>query len=483
MHVTVETIEGAERRMRVEIPEKAIAGKTEERLRDLKKNANISGFRVGKAPMKLLVSRFGQAARNEVVGEMLESTFKDALAQEKLTLAGNPTVDTVDANPGEGLTFVTSFEVLPEIALPPPDTLEIKRPVATLAEEDVDRMMASLFERCRIWREVTRPAMEGDRMTVDVDLEIDGERQASAEQRSSALTLEGEYLLPGFKEGLIGANPGEERVLNLTFPDSYHKREAAGKTGVFTIKIHALEESSPPQTDAEAAKEYGIEDGDVRAYRKAVREDMERKLREALGRRARKGVIDALLEKIPMTLPRTLVTLESERIEARRREQLRFFGVNPDGVPDDDKTSEESLTRVARDRVATRLIFEAIVKAQALTLDEDRVEKWIENLAEGYEDPRVFVNWYRQDNERLSRAMGEVLDEQIIEWVLEHADVEDVPTTFSALMDTDAPGAASSADEGADTDTDPGTGSVPEIASSSTPDNRPSDPQSDGRAP
>ena len=172
MQVSVESTSGLERRMTVEIPAEGIDSEVGTRLDNLMRTARIPGFRPGKAPLKVVARRFGAAVRDEVVGDLLRSSFSDALAREELRPAGEPVIDSVDTAPGTGLKYTAVFEVFPDIRLAELESIEIRRPTAEVQETDVDRMVETLRERRREWREVARAARPGDRITFDIEGEV-----------------------------------------------------------------------------------------------------------------------------------------------------------------------------------------------------------------------------------------------------------------------------------------------------------------------
>jgi len=467
MHVTVDitddATEGFNRRMQVEIPEDRIVNDVNEQLRSLVSTTKIPGFRPGKAPLKLLVHRYGQEARNDVVKKLLYSSLQDALTQENLQLANGPEVKEINADPGKGLTYIAMFDVYPNVDTPAVETLEIRRPVAKVTEDDVDRMMETLRSQCRIWSDADHPATKGDRVTVDFEgvatpkpagdistesafIDADSSAQAASPDTNSSsesappriakgsgvvVELGAGKTIEGFEDGLMGANAGDERVLEIKFPEEYHNPEWSGRPVTFTIQVRSVESGNPPETDEDFAKHFGIEDGSMDTFRAETRKDMENKLAFALESETHKRVVNALLASNPISeLPKNVVMRETNAIVEKKRQEIRRLGVDPDKL----KINPADFEQQAHQQITLNLLLGKLMSAGNITVDPNRVRKRIEMTASGYQDSKKMIAWYYDDEERLIPVKMMVLQEQLVEWVLEHANVTEEEASFDALL-------------------------------------------------
>ena len=331
MQVTVETTQGLERRMQVEIPEERIRDEVDKRLGDLARNARIPGFRPGKVPIKVVARRFGQQVRDEVVGGVVRDSLIDALDQEKLRPAVTPRIDPLTADAGSGVSYTATFDVLPDVTLPEFESLEIARPVVEVADEDVDRMLENLRTQRRTWNAVERAATETDRVVVDLEGIVDGETADDASATELPVELNAGRMVDGFEEALVGVQAGDDRTLDLTFPESYPEH-LAGKPVTFNVKVHRVEEPELPELDDALAESFGIEQGGMEGLRNEARANMERELADGVNTTLKRRVIDALLAANEIVLPESMVRQEVERAMERRRAELERSAIDPSDI-------------------------------------------------------------------------------------------------------------------------------------------------------
>lgn len=430
MQVTVEATGSLERRMTVEVPEERIASEVQSRLRRLGKTARIHGFRPGKAPPQVVERSYGRQVRDEVVGEVLRSSFADAVAQNSLAPAGGPTIHELAAAPGQGLSYTAVFEVYPKLSLPDLKELKVSRPVAEVKEQDVDQMILTLRRQRQTWRVVDRGAQTGDRVVLDYEGSVDGAPLEGNAGKEVPVELGTHRLVGEIEERLAGIRAGEEREVTVDFPADHRNASAAGKTVFFKITAHRVEEPQLPEMDEGFFASFGVADGGEAALRREVRENMERELRENLQGRVKTAVMDGLLAAIPLDVPKVLVDSEAQ---ALRRQAQEGLVQGRGGAP----ALELPLTLFedqARRRVALGMILSEVVRANELKVDPERVRARVASIASTYQEPEEVVRWYYSDKRRLADAENVVLEDQVVDWILERAQVTDSPTTFDAVM-------------------------------------------------
>ena len=429
MQVTVETTEGLERRMRVEIPEERIKGEVDKRLGDLARNIRIPGFRPGKAPVKVVARHYGRQVRDEVVGGIVQESLIDALSREQLRPAAPPRIAPLETGAGDGVSYTATFDVLPDVSLPRFDSVEIARPVATVMDEDVDRMLETMRMQRRTWKTVDRAATPSDRVVVDLESIVDGEPLDEASQTELPVQLDAKRMVDGFEEGLAGVRAGEDRTLELVFPQSYPER-LAGKPVTFNVKVRRVEEPEVPDIDDAFAESFGVADGGVETLRGEVRANMERELTDGLRAVLKQRVMESLLAGDEIDLPESMVRDEMARVVQRRREELQHSGMDPERMEPDLAALEEPIRR----RLSLDLLVAEIVKEHRIELDHARVRARVETIASTYKEPARVVDWYYSDRERLSGIESLVFEDQVVEWILERAQVTDEHTSFDRIL-------------------------------------------------
>ena len=429
MQVSVEKTSELSRKMTVSVPEAVVQEKMAERLKSLARDVKIDGFRPGKVPQHVVKKMYGDRIRGEIASELIKATYYDALQDQDLKPAGHPYIEPVDET--EGFKYTAVFEVYPEITLEGIDQLEVVRPVATVSDSDVENMIEKLRAQQQSWHIVDRPAQEHDRVTISFSGTSEGENFTDGRVEDFQVVCGSKKMIPGFEDNLVGLETGSNKTFTLTFPEDYDNKVLAGKVAQFEVDVIKVEEPLLPEIDEDFVKAYGIEDGSVESFREDVRNNMERELEQALRSKLKSSVMDALYEKIQLTVPNTLVDMEVDSlmkpyIETAKRQKMKL---------EDLKLPRDVFEEQAKRRVALGLILGEIIQKNAIKLDSNKVRSTIEDMAKSYERPDDVINWYYSDESRLNDVQQMVLEDQVIEWLVAQAKVSDETVNFSDVMD------------------------------------------------
>ena len=419
MQVSVETTGGLGRRMTVKIPADQIDQQVESKLKQLARSVRLDGFRPGKVPMGVVKKRYGTQVRQETAGELIASSYEEALQQENLTPAGEPNIEQTQNKAGQELEYVATFEIYPDVEPPDLSDITLQRVVAAVVEADVDNMIEKLRQQRVTWTKVERKSVEGDRLDIDFEGTVDGQPFTGNAGKNVPLELGSGSMVPGFEEQLVGAGAGDGNTIEVTFPSDYASREVAGKTAKFDVTVNAVAEAELPEVNDEFARAFGIADGGLDKLRAEIRSNMQRELAAAIKSQLKQQVFDALLEKADIDIPASLI--ESEVDALMKKEEA--------GGGDRNRFAEE-----ARRRVSLGLLIAEIIKRDQLQVDPQRVRETIENLAQSYEKPEEVVQWYYSNQEMLAGIQTLVMEDTVVEWVSGQARVEETSKTFDEIM-------------------------------------------------
>ncbi len=429
MQVSVETTGTLERRMTVAVPEERISSEVKERLKSMRQRVRIDGFRPGKAPLPVVQRRYGKQVRDEVIGEVMQSTLYEALAQEKLNPAGAPAIDPTNLEQKDGLQYTAVFEVYPEFELTPCSELKIEKPVTEITEQDIDDTIESIRKQRIRWEDKQGAAVDGDQIVMDFTGTIDDEPFEGGKAENFQLVLGAGRMIDGFEDGLKGVEAGDERVVEVTFPENYHATELAGKAASFSVKVKRVEAPVLPEVDDEFAKHLGIAGG-VSALREEVKSNMQRELNQALKSRIKQQVMDKLLEANKIELPKSLVNQEARGLAAQMQQQMAQQGL---GSENKGALDPSLFTEQAERRVSLGLIVAQIIKTNELKAEPDDIRATVEEIAQPYEQPQEVIDWHYSDKKRLAEVEALVLENGVVDWVLAQAEVEEKPTPFAEL--------------------------------------------------
>lgn len=436
MQVSVESTSALERRMSITVPAERIETQVNKRLQQTAQKAKIPGFRPGKVPMSVIRQRFEADARQEAVGDVIQSSFYEAIAEQKLAPAGQPSVEPKVLEKGKDLEFIATFEVFPEITIGGLEGIAIERQQADVADSDVDNMLDILRKQNTRFEAVERAAEKDDQLNIDFVGKIDGEAFAGGSATGTQLVLGSGRMIPGFEDALIGAKAGEERVINPTFPEDYQNLDLAGKTAEFTVKVNSVSAPQLPELNDEFFTLFGIKEGGLEGFRAEVRKNMERELRQAIKSKIKNQVMDGLLAANPIEVPKALIGSEVNNLRVQAVQQ---FGGNikPDQLP------AELFEEQAKRRVSLGLIVAEVVKQFELKPDDARVRELIQEMASAYQEPEQVVAWYYKNDQQMNEVRSVVLEEQVVDTVLQKANVTDKSVSYEeAVKPVEAPQAA-----------------------------------------
>ncbi|MCG6900711.1 MAG: trigger factor [Gammaproteobacteria bacterium] len=422
MEVSVESTGGLNRRMTVKVPAERVEQEVESRLKSMSQTVRLAGFRPGKVPRKVIEQKYGKQVRHEVVDQVINSTLQDALSQEGLRPAGYPNIEPGEPQAGQPLEYVATFEVFPELTSDINYGFSVVRPIVEIVADDVQEMLENLRKQRATWNVVERAAITGDQVTIDFEGTVEGAAFAGNKAEKMPVVLGSGSMIPGFEEQLINVSAGEEKTIDITFPDDYPSTEVAGKASKFNVKVHSVSETVLPEIDEEFARAFGVAQGGVPALTTEIRNNMERELKGLVKSKMKSQVFEGLLQDNPVEVPESLV--ESEIKELQRQEGKQGLDVS---------TLRESAIK----RLKLGVIVSEIAKRNQIHLDPDRVRELVETIASSYEKPEEVVQWYYGNQEMLSGVQSAVIEEQVVEWIVEHSgiDVQDEKTTFFALIE------------------------------------------------
>ena len=433
MQVFVEATGSLERKIRVEVPEEKIAAEIQNRLQSISRTSKIQGFRPGKAPFKVVQQHYGIRVRQEVIGEVMQSSFYEALAQEKLRPASKPSIDPMDAGQGQGLVYTATFEIYPEVKLAPLTDLVVDKPVCTITDDDIEKMIGVIRRQQRKLQPAGRAAREGDVLDVDFKGQVDGKVFEGGEAQDFKIELGSKRFIAGFEEGLHGASTGEKRTLKLTFPDTYYKAELAGKPVTFEVTIKAVHEPVLPELDDALFASMGVKTGGLVAFRAEVRRNMEREAEQALLGRSKNNVLEALYAANRLELPGSLISQEAARLNEQFHAGLRMRGVDVHHHHD-EAAETEAFNAQAEKKVTLQLLIADIVRTDNIRVEPAKVRKMIENIAQSYERPQEVINWYYSDKNHLAEVELLALEDAVVAWVLSRVQAQEKKFSFDDLM-------------------------------------------------
>ena len=435
MQVSVETTEGLERKLTIAIPGDRVDMAVNARLQEAAQTIRLNGFRQGKVPLKVVKNKFGKGVRQEVVGELMNQTYFEAIAQESLKPAGQPRIEPTRMDEGKDVEFVAVFEVYPEIELPDFAAIKAERLVAEVSDDDIDEMIETLRKQRQTWVPVERAAADGDMVNIDYVGKKEGEEFQGGKAAGQNLVLGSERMIPGFEDGVIGKSAGEDFTLQLKFPDEYHSEELAGAEVEFELTLNTVSEQSLPEVNEDFFKSFGVEEGGMEAFREEVSNNMQREMKTASRNKLKTTLMDALISDLEVAIPAALMSNEIHQLKHQTVQQMGGGqGFDPHSMPDD------LFREQAKRRVTLGLILGEVISQQSIQADADKVRDAVEEIAATYESPEEVVKWYYSNEEQLQGIESSVIEDQVFDYIIEQAQVSDKEVSYQDVIKPESQG-------------------------------------------
>jgi trigger factor len=432
MTVKVTKLEGLARKLDVVVPAQRFQEVYQERLKEVAKNVRIPGFRSGKIPFDVIEKRFGKIVMSDVASELMQSGFQQAVTDNQLKVAGSPQVTPGKIAKDQDLQFEVAFETLPDIELADFKQAKVEKYTAEVNEEDIDKMVRKLQRQQAHWRPVSRAAALEDRVKIDFDGFIEGKPFPGGSGHDFVLELGSRQMIPGFEEGLIGANPSDERSIDVVFPQDYPAVHLAGKNATFKVKIKEVQEAHLPELDENFFDKLGLKNGALEDLKKNLRSDMERELHNRLQSRIKDQVLDALIALNPTEIPQSMVEDEIKQLQEIAKQQISS---QPGWKGKDAKKIQlprDPFVTQAKKRVILGLLIGEEVKRLGIKSDKGKVREKVNEMvaASGYQNPEEMVAWYYQNKRLLGEIETLVLEDQVVEQLLQEAQVTEKKISY-----------------------------------------------------
>lgn len=445
MATAVETLDKLERRMTITVPLADVKAEVEKRLKVRARTAKAPGFRPGKVPMKMIAQQYGYQVETEVLNDKVGRAFSEAASENNLRVAGFPKIEPKTGAGDDVVAFDATFEVYPDVKVGDLAGADVEKVTSAVTDAEIDKTI-DILRKQRVHYHVKGEqgahgdggsdlsAQDGDRVTLDFVGTIDGVEFQGGKAENYAFVLGEGRMLKEFEDAARGLKVGESKTFPLAFPEDYHGKDVAGKTAEFTITMKKIEWAHLPEVDEEFAKSLGIPDGDLGKMREDIRNNLEREINSRTKARTKDNVMNALIAKCELDVPKALIDAEVERLVETARQDMAQRGMNVKDMP----IPPELFTAQAERRVRLGLILAELVKANKLEATPEQVKAQVEEFAQSYEDPQQVMKYYYSDRRRLSEVEALVLEENVVNYVLGQVKVTEKPVSFDELMGNNA---------------------------------------------
>lgn len=420
MQVSVETTSPIERVLTISVPAARVDEKVNSEVAKTAKTIRIDGFRKGKVPVSVVKKRYGQGIRIDAVEQIMRDAYVEALQKESIQPAGAPSIEPKNLAEGADLEFVIKVEVYPEITLADNSAIKVDRIISEVTDADVDTMLETLRKQNAEWTSVERESADGDQVTIDFVGYLGDEAFEGGAAQGHKLVLGSNTMIPGFESGILGAKAGEERTISVTFPEDYQAENLKGKEASFKITVSEVAEQVLPELNDAFVEKFGLEEATLDALRAEVRKNMDRELNQAVKSKLKNALFEGLSSINEVEVPSALIDQEVDGLRKQAGQQFGGEGFDVSQLP------AELFQDEAKKRAKLGLLISEIIKSNEMKVDDERVYAFLEEMAQAYQEPQQVIDFYLKNKEQLSQVQSAVLEEQVVDKLLESAQVTEV---------------------------------------------------------
>lgn len=436
MQITETSANGLRREFKVVVPAQDIESRVHDRLSEIGRTIKIPGFRPGKVPLPFLKRRYGQSVMGEVLDKAVNDSSAKAIEDNRLRPALQPKVEITRFEEGADLEFSMAVELLPEFEPADMSGITVTKPVVAVDDAAVDEAVKRIADGRKTSEPVAkkRAAKKGDIVVIDFDGSVDGEKRPGMKGEGYELELGSGTFIPGFEDQLTGAKPGEQKTVNVTFPETYHAAELAGKAAVFEVNIKELRVPKTPAIDDEFAKSLGFEGG-LEALRVAVRERMQADYGNVSRLRAKRQLLDRLAELHDFPVPQGMVDIEFDQIWQRLQEELKQGGGDPEDRNKEEGALKAEYRAIAERRVRLGLLLSEVGRRNNVTVTREELGRAVIAESQRYpgQEQQVF-EFFKNNPQAVDGLRAPIFEDKVVDFILGQVKVTEAPVSVEELM-------------------------------------------------
>jgi trigger factor len=441
MQVVQKFTEGLSRVISVTIPAAELTAKLDAKAAEIAPKMKLKGFRPGKVPVSHVKKSFGRDMMGEIVNDAINESSQKALDEAKVRPAApaemklTSDMDKVLAG-SDDLAYEMALEVMPDFEPVDPKTLKLERPVYEASDADLDEALKELAGQAKSYEDKkgkTVKAADGDQLTIDFLGKLDGEPFEGGAAEDADLVIGSNRFIPGFEEQLKGAKVGEEKTIEVTFPEDYQAKNLAGKLATFDVKVKAIKAEAETQIDDEFAKRIGLESLDK--LKDLLRQNLNQQYAGAARFKLKRALLDELDKKHSFDLPPKMVDAEFDGIWQQVQADKEAGNLTPEDAKKSDKKLKDEYRKIAERRVRLGLVLAEIGRANNVGVTDQELNNAIMNEARNYPgQEKAVLDFYRQNPNAAAQMRAPIYEEKVCDLIFGLAKVKDTPITKEDLL-------------------------------------------------
>ena len=433
MNVTVENLAPCKKLVRVEVEVEKVNETFDAVTNDFRKQANLPGFRPGKAPKEMVVRKYDKDIQDEVRRKLISDSYRKAVEEQKLDVLGRPDIEEIQFSRGQPLQFAATIETAPDFQLPDYKGLLVTREARVVTDTDVEKALDVLREQRVNFNTVDRPLQAGEIAVVNYTGTCEGKPITDIAPTAKGLTEKKNFwveatpnsFIPGFADQLVGAKAGDKRTVNVDFPADFVTPQLAGKKGVYEVEVVEVKEKVLPPLDDALAKTYDAES--LEKLRAGVRRDLENELNHKQSRAVRNQLVRTLLDRVSFELPASAVANETRNVVFDIVQENAKRGVSRDIIEQQKEQIYSAATHGAKERVKVAFLMQKIAEKEDIKVSQEEIARRVQFLAGLYQIPADKFLKDLQKRNGLIEVYDQIMNEKVIDMLQQNAKIVDVP--------------------------------------------------------
>ena len=431
MATAVETLSNLERRITVKVPVKPLQQEMSSRFQRLTRTAKVPGFRPGKAPLKMIEQQYGPQVKEEVFAEAIETSFGQAIQENKLRVVGMPNIQHKPLNQvKEDFEYTATFEVFPDVTLGDFKAISIDKPDAQITDKDVNKTIDVLLKQRAQFIESKEASAKGDRLTLTLTSFINDKQVETTGDKPIQIILGDDSRFAIFDDHLVGEKAGESKTFEVNYPETHNPKELAGKIVKYNVNFILVAKPKLPEVNSQFAQSLGVLDGNVDQMRDEIKQSLEQELDKRVKIKLKEQVFTQLLEVCNADLPKALINLEINRMAQSTYANLKQRGADLKQFKLEPAMFEDQAKKTCK----LRLVLAEIVDKNNLRASADQIKAMVNEFALNFDDTEEAVQWFYAEPSRLEEPTALATEVNVVEWFITQCKVQNKKTTFDELM-------------------------------------------------
>jgi trigger factor len=431
MSEAIEKISSIERKVKGLVSISPLQGEISQRFIELTRTARVSGFRPGKVPLDVIEKQYGADIKAEIYAKAIEMKFGEIVNINNLRVAGMPDIqhDPLEKI-NDDFEFTATFEVFPEFKLESFKSSKVEKKSVEILESDVKKTIDVLIKQRAIFESVDRASKLGDQILVQLQSFINNEQIESTGEQSLEFVLGDSKRIKAVDDQLVGIKAGEKKEFEVKYPKDHDPAQLANQNVKYQINLIEVREAKLPEIDSNFAKSLGVDSGDIELMKEEIKTSLNQEVEKRVKADLKKQVFQLLVESHEMEIPKSLISMELNRMMQSTYDNLKKQGADMKEVKLERAMFEESAIRTCK----LRIVLASLVDANKLEASEAQIKSKVEEFSANFDDTEKAKKWFYDDSKRLDEPTALSTEDNIVEWFLKECKIESKKISFDEIM-------------------------------------------------